>query len=204
MLKKYNKIILIILIILFVLLVSIIFGIQISQEDSNNNLKKEKNIEKDMNEDNDIVFNIEQVNNKISKYIPKNIKEITLTNCLANTSDQVTYTINDYNKLKDFTQLFFSTDWIEDVTNYNSEWMKDININELYQAMWKINFIGDNTTTFNMLGLGEKIGNSNNKIGKVNIEGSNIIYNISGEVYLDILAFTNKKYYFVGCKRQAS
>ena len=122
--------------------------------------------------------------NEISEYIPKNIKEIILTNNMSDSTNPTIYKINEKNKMEEFINLFFDTIWEE----------KDkTQISNFDGAYWEIKLIGDFECIFKMQG----VGGINSGAGIVCIQTKDIkkTYHISEKIYQEILTFTEQKYY---------
>ena len=49
--------------------------------------------------------------NEISKYIPKNIKEIIIINYLSDKNNPATLSLKQIDKIKEYTDLLFKTNW---------------------------------------------------------------------------------------------
>lgn len=184
-----KKNILIISIILIIVIISFICGMILPDKIGTNKTKEISNTpEKIIEEENkEKSLNIARTDHEISKYFPKNIDKIVLTNYLSDTSNPTTYVIEDYDKMKEFIELFFSTNWKEDTTHYSEEAQAYFN----RKPNWKINFIGDITTTFNMMGLSTE--NYAEVVADNGIENKR--YLISESIYREILAFANTRYY---------
>lgn len=181
--------------ILIIIIISFALGMTVLNKVESNKTKESPNKQATiMNERNEEkVLNISQTNYKISEYFPKNISKIILTNYLSDTLEPTTYTIEDYSKMKEFTDLFFSTNWKEDTTHYNEEWLKSDEAQAYFNRKpnWKIDFIGDTEVSFNMMGL-----SGENEATVVIDNGVNKEqYIIFERVYREILAFTNTRYY---------
>ena len=191
--QKRTKIFVLILFIIIFLLV-FVFTIHFSSKINTKKIEiADTNIEKIeepmIPENENKVFNIKNSNSEISTFFPANIREITMVSCISAETNPTTYTINTYDKMKELTDLFLTTSWEKDTTHYSPEWLASVGKDQLYKAMWQINFIGDTTIQFNMLGT------NGNGFGKVNVEGIETIYNISENNYRDILSFNDTKYY---------
>lgn len=83
--------------------------------------------------------------NEISEYIPKNIKEIILTNNMSDSTNPTIYKINEKNKMEEFINLFFETNWDEKDKNQMSS--------NFDGALYQIEIIGDTKTVLNMQGI---------------------------------------------------
>ncbi len=122
--------------------------------------------------------------NEISEYIPKNIKEIILTNNMSDSTNPTIYKINEKNKMEEFISLFFDTTWEE----------KDkTQISNFDGAYWEIKIIGDFECILKMQGT----GGINCSEGVVCIQTKDIkkTYHIARKVYENILTFTEERYY---------
>ncbi len=118
----------------------------------------------------------------IAMHFTDNITEIVATNYI--TSSPKEYIIDDAEKISKFSQLLASTEWKNPRTKY------DAGIDYVY---WTFQFNnGDKTiTTVNMCGwVVERFG-----IVEIIYDGNSYVYNVSEQTYLDILAFTTRKYY---------
>lgn len=83
--------------------------------------------------------------NEISKYIPKNIKEIIIINYLSDKNNPATLSLKQIDKIKEYTDLLFKTNW--DLT-------KKEELNNLIDGeYYKIKIIGDTELVFNMKDL---------------------------------------------------
>ncbi len=122
--------------------------------------------------------------NEISEYIPKNIKEIILTNNMSDEKNPTIYTINEKNKMEEFINLFFDTTWEE----------KDkTQISNFDAAYWEIRVVGDFECILKMQGIGGLEGSS----GIICIQTKDIkkTYHIARKVYENIVTFTEERYY---------
>lgn len=83
--------------------------------------------------------------NEISKYIPKNINKITIINNLSDKSNPTIKNIEDIDKIKEFMNLIFETNWDEKDENQMSS--------NFDGALYQIEIIGDTKTILNMQGI---------------------------------------------------
>ncbi len=118
----------------------------------------------------------------IAEYFTDDVTEITATNYI--TSTPIEFSTKDTEKISEFTQLLAKTDWGNPKNEYGES------TEHIY---WNFRLSGGEkaVTIINMCGLGP------GEFGKVQIiNGENSdVYNISKQAYLDILAFTTRKYY---------
>lgn len=124
------------------------------------------------------------ITNEISEYIPKNIKEITLINNMSDLTNPTTYHLTEIEQMEKFMNLFTKTHWNE---------RQDAKYDTFDGASWEIHIVGEFECLLKMQG----IGGINSQSGVVQIESRDDIkdYYISREIYMEILAFTNEKYY---------
>ncbi len=117
----------------------------------------------------------------IALHFTDDVTEIIVTDYI--TSSPKEYLIDENEKISEFTQLLSNTEWLTPKTKYEAE------ADYIY---WKFQFkSGDKTvTTVNMCGRIGKFG-----IVEINDTKKSYVYNISEQAYLDILAFTSRKYY---------
>lgn len=190
-----KKIILIILTVLFIVIISFFVG---------NNLMKNYNkstIEKE------VIANIEEKNdetgftltkeNEISELLPKNITEITLTNYWSTLEEKPTSKIQDLDKIKEFTDLLYTTSWTEvNIDDYPYTIIDDYIYTNLE---YEISFIGDTNCTFQMLQRGNRLDSNNVYIdyGIVSINYKDIskTYEINEKTYCNLISYTSEKYY---------
>lgn len=197
MLKKKNLII-IPIIILIIILILFVGNILINKFNSNNvtrtfnqNIYLSNNAEKQ-------VFNIDK-ENEISQYLPKNITEINLINYFSTLPDKPTSKIQEADKLKEFTDLLYTTSWTEvNIDNYPYTIIDGyIDTNLEYE----ISFIGDTVCTFQMIQRGSRLRlDSNNPyldygIVSVNYEDISKTYEISQKTYCNLISYASEKYY---------
>lgn len=138
------------------------------------------------------VYNTEPINevynpiktNEISKYIPNNITDIILINNMSDQNSPTTYHITEIQQIEKFINLFTKTHWDE---------RQDKKYDTFDGAFWEIHIVGEFECLLKMQGLGGINGGS----GIVQIESKDAIkdYYISREIYMEIVAFTNEKYY---------
>lgn len=114
MLNKKVKSIAIGIGILGIITISFVLSMTVLNKVDKNKTKEKPDIQEEIanNKNEEKVLNISKTNYKISEYFPKNISKIVLTNYLSDTLEPTTYTIEDYSKMKEFTDLLFSTNWI--------------------------------------------------------------------------------------------
>lgn len=192
--NSLKKTILIGIILLSVTILSFILGMFLLNNIDENKTEKIANSKEEIEQnEKQKVLNITQTEYEVSKYFPKNINKIILTNYLSSETEPTTYVIENYDKMKEFTKLFFTTNWTEDTTNYNEEWLESEDAKKFFNRKpeWEINFIGDTKTNFKMMNLSLEnfatVVADNGTINKT--------YLISEKTYREILAFTNTKYY---------
>lgn len=135
--KKYYIIILIIIILL------IILGFYLGNISANKD-SVETNRDKIEDTKSSITYNITKTN-EISKYVPKNINKITITNNLSDENNPTIINIEDINKIEEFMNLIFATKWEEKDKSQMSS-----NFNGAY---YQIEIIGDTKTILNMQGV---------------------------------------------------
>ena len=195
MLNKKVKSIAIGIGILGIITISFVLSMTVLKKVDNNKTKEKPDTQEEIanNKNEEKVLNISQTNYKISEYFPKNISKIVLTNYLSDASNPTTYTIEEYNKMKEFTDLFFQTNWKDDTTHYDEEWLSSDEAQAYFNRKpnWKIDFIGDTEITFNMMGL----SGENEATVVIDNGVDKEQYIIFERVYRKILAFTNTRYY---------
>lgn len=143
----------------------------------------------------EVISNIEEKTNKtgftltktneISELLPKNITEITFTNYLSTLEEKTTYTIQDLDKIKEFTDLIYTTTW------------KEIDINDYPcpKLECNITFIGNTTNTLQLILRGSKFDDNNPNIiidyGIISIRDKNKIieYEINLETYENFISY---------------
>lgn len=120
--------------------------------------------------------------NNIAAHFTDDITEIVATNYI--TSSPKEYIINDAKKVLDFTQLLSNTEWKNPKTKYDAG---------VEYVFWKFEFNNANKTITTVNMCGWVVG----RFGIVEIiyDGNSYVYNVSEQTYLDILAFTTRKYY---------
>ncbi len=120
--------------------------------------------------------------NNIAVHFTDDITEIVATNYI--TSIPKEYLINDSEKISNFTKLLSETEWKNPRTEYDA--YKD-------HIFWEFKFKSKDkvVTTVNMCGW------VIDRHGTVEIikDNRSFTYNVSEQTYLDILAFTTRKYY---------
>lgn len=180
--KIFNKRnVILLLTIILIIIISFISGQFLIGKLITTNTKETSNIEDNILNNEESTLNIEK-NNTISEFFPNDITEITLVNYLSDLTNPTTYTINDIENMKEFIELFTNSTWKEDKSDYSNS-----------TTFCKITIKGSTNTTFNMLGIGGI--KSNYGIVQVINDDYNKVYQISKATYLEILAFTNEKYY---------
>lgn len=192
--NSLKKSILIGIILLSVTISSFILGIFILNNIDKNKTKEIANFTEKIEQDEEQkVLNITQTDYEVSKYFPKNISKIILTNYLSSQTEPTTYVIENYNEMKEFIELFFTTNWNEDKTYYSEEWLASEEAQKFFNRKpeWEINIIGDTKTNFKMMNL--SLENFATVVANNGI--INKTYLISEKTYREILAFTNIKYY---------
>ena len=135
--KKY-----IIILIMMILIVSlVILGFYIGNLLANRTIIETT---KDNIEEKEIstTYNISKIN-EISKYIPKNINKITITNKLSDESNPTTINVEDIKKIEEFMNLIFKTSWDE----------KNQISSNFDGAFYQITIIGDTKVILNMQGV---------------------------------------------------
>lgn len=112
----------------------------------------------------------------IAEYFTDDITEIHATNCITSTPKK--YIINDEKKISEFVKLMKTTDWTlsESKRDKSSDYIK-------YKFEFKNK--DETVTTVNMW----------TDIVEIVKNGKSVYFNISERTYLDILAFTTRKYY---------
>lgn len=133
--KKYYIIILIIIILLTIF--SFYLGNMLANR-STIETNKDKTEEKQTS----TTYNIIKTN-EISKYIPKNINKITITNYLSDENNPTTINVEDIEKIEEFMDLIFKTSWDE----------KNQISSNFDGALYQIEIIGDTKTILNMQGV---------------------------------------------------
>lgn len=120
--------------------------------------------------------------NNIALHFTDDVTEIIATNYI--TSSPKEYLIEDSEKISKFTQLLSNTEWKNPRTKY------DADTDYIY---WKFQFNSGNKTVTTINLCGWVVG----RFGIVEIidNGKSYVYNVSEQTYLDILAFTTRKYY---------
>lgn len=120
--------------------------------------------------------------NNIALHFTDDVTEIIATNYI--TSSPKEYLIEDSEKISQFTQLLSNTEWKNPRTKY------DADTDYIY---WKFQFNSGNKTVTTINLCGWVVG----RFGIVEIidNGKSYVYNVSEQTYLDILAFTTRKYY---------
>lgn len=136
---KKNYIIILITIILIISLV--IFGFYLGNIFSNRTIV-EKNKEEIKEKKISTTYNITKTN-EISKYIPKNINKIIITNKLSDENNSTTINVEDIEKIEEFMNLIFKTSW--DKKNQISS--------NFDGAFYQITILGDTKTILNMQGI---------------------------------------------------
>lgn len=177
--KKFYIIILLILI----TIILIILGLYLGNMFANKIDVDMSKVEIDNTEPTNEVYNPIKTN-EISEYIPKNIKEITLINNMSDLTNPTTYHLTEIEQMEKFINLFAKTHWNE---------RQDKKYDTFDGAFWEIHILGEFECLLKMQGL----GGINAQSGIVQIESKDDIkdYYISREMYMEILAFTNEKYY---------
>ena len=120
--------------------------------------------------------------NNIAAHFTDDITEIVATNYI--TSSPKEYIINDAKIVSDFTQLLSNTEWKNPRTKYDAG---------VEYVFWKFEFNNANKTITTVNMCGWVVG----RFGIVEIiyDGNSYVYNVSEQTYLDILAFTTRKYF---------
>ena len=120
--------------------------------------------------------------NNIAAHFSDDITKIVATNYI--TSSPKEYIIDNSEKISNFIELLSNTKWENPKTKYDSE---------TDYVYWEFQFNNGNETitTVNMCGwIVERFG-----VVEIIYDGSSYVYNVSEQTYLDILAFTTRKYY---------
>lgn len=86
--------------------------------------------------------------NEISKYLPKDITKIVITNNLSDENNPSTINVEEIEKIEEFINLFFKTSW----TEINEKQLS----NNLDGAFYQITITGDTETIINMQGIRRK------------------------------------------------
>lgn len=177
--KKFYIIILLILITILL----IILGLYLGNMFANKIDVDMSKVEIDNTEPTNEVYNPIKTN-EISKYIPNNITDIILINYMSDLANPTTYYITEIEQIEKFMNLFTKTHWNE---------RQDAKYDTFDDALWEIHIVGEFECLLKMQG----IGGLNSQNGVVQIEAKDDIkdYYISREIYMEILAFTNEKYY---------
>ena len=119
--------------------------------------------------------------NEISKYLPKDITKIAITNNLSDENNPSTINVEGIEKIEEFINLFFKTSWTE------------INEKQLSSnfdgAFYQITITGDTETIINMQGY----GGNNTAFGIVKIGDKH--YYIDRNIYQEMANYTVEKYY---------
>ena len=132
--KKY-------IIILSTIILLIILGVYLGNMFANRTIvetSKNETEEKEIS----TTYNIDKTN-EISKYIPKNINKITITNYLSDENNPTTINVEDIEKIEEFMDLIFKTSWNE----------KNQMSSNFDGALYQIEIIGDTKTILNMQGV---------------------------------------------------
>lgn len=132
--KKY-------IIILSTIILLIILGVYLENMFANRTIvetSKNETEEKEIS----TTYNIDKTN-EISKYIPKNINKITITNYLSDENNPTTINVEDIEKIEEFMDLIFKTSWNE----------KNQMSSNFDGALYQIEIIGDTKTILNMQGV---------------------------------------------------
>ena len=165
------------MIILAVIVIAIVITLPSNIDSKKDNGTQIENLQ--INETNIVeTYNVTN-SNEISKYIPKNIKEIIIINYLSDKNNPATLSLKQIDKIKEYTDLLFKTNW--DLTR-----KEEIN-NLIDGEYYKIKIIGDTELVFNMKDL------KANDVGIVNIEDT--YYSINSNAYNEMIDYGNKKYY---------
>lgn len=129
------------IIILITIILLIILGVYLGNMFANRTIvetSKNETEEKEIS----TTYNIDKTN-EISKYIPKNINKITITNYLSDENNPTTINVEDIEKIKEFMDLIFKTSWNE----------KNQMSSNFDGALYQIEIIGDTKTILNMQGV---------------------------------------------------
>ena len=173
-----NIILLIVIIVIAIAILGVILGaFSYNLHDKKENETQMENLQ--TNESNMVeTYNVTN-SNEISKYIPKNIKEITIINYLSDKDNPATLNLKQIDKIKEYTDLLFKTNW--DIIE------KSEIINLIDGEYYKVKIIGDTELVLNMKYL------KTNYVGVVNIEDT--YYSINSNAYNEMIDYGNKKYY---------
>ncbi|MCI8397699.1 MAG: hypothetical protein HFJ52_08915 [Clostridia bacterium] len=174
--QENKKILFIILIIILVCVISFIITLQFLNLFENHTDENVIAYQNAIRENDDQISSLSEIFND---FFPNNVKEIIVTNYFSDSDNPSILSINNDNKIRDFSELFFNTSWQEDNSNSNAS------INPSHPNC-TIKFIGDTTITFDMIASPIVI------IHKKDLSKK---YKISESAYRNILAYTNTKYY---------
>lgn len=131
------------MIILAVIVIAIVITLPSNIDSKKDNGTQIENLQ--INETNIVeTYNVTN-SNEISKYIPKNIKEIIIINYLSDKNNPAALSLEQIDKIKEYTDLLFKTNW--DLTE-----KEEIN-NLIDGEYYKIKIIGDTELVFNMKDL---------------------------------------------------
>ena len=131
------------MIILVVIVIAIVITLPSSIDGQKNNSTQLENLQ--TNETNIVeTYNVTN-SNEISKYIPKNIKEITIINYLSDKNNPTTLSLKQVDKIKEYTDLLFKTNW--DFAEKSET--NNLIVGEYYE----IKIIGDTELVLNMKNL---------------------------------------------------
>ena len=165
------------MIILVVIVIAIVITLPSSIDGQKNNSTQLENLQ--TNETNIVeTYNVTN-SNEISKYIPKNIKEITIINYLSDKNNPTTLSLKQVDKIKEYTDLLFKTNW--DFAEKSET--NNLIVGEYYE----IKIIGDTELVLNMKNL------KANNVGVVKINDT--YYSINSNAYNEMIDYGNKKYY---------
>ena len=153
------------MIILVVIVIAIVITLPSSIDGQKNNSTQLENLQ--TNETNIVeTYNVTN-SNEISKYIPKNIKEITIINYLSDKNNPTTLSLKQVDKIKEYTDLLFKTNW--DFAEKSET--NNLIVGEYYE----IKIIGDTELVLNMKNL------KANNVGVVKINDT--YYSINSNAY---------------------
>lgn len=128
-------------------------------------------------------YNIAKTN-AISQYIPKNITEVNLINYMSDKDNPTTYIISEISEIERFMNLLLKQNWQEVDKSERAN---------MEGYFWKISIKGDTEFLMEAKGIGGL--NSNYGILSTKINNEEKVYFIDKNAYLEILTFTNEKYY---------
>lgn len=195
---KKKKYLIIFIIVIIIFTISILFGNNLIKKFNQHKTTQTINQNVMTNNENEKILKIEK-ENEITKYLPQNITEIHLINHWSTLPDKPTTKIQELDKLKEFTDLLYTTTWTEVNIDDYPYTIIDGNINTTLE--YEISFIGDTICNFQMIQRGSRFKNNNaNSIidyGLVSINYENTVhtYEINEKTYKNLITYTSEKYY---------